>query len=90
MIQRLLILVFATAILLLSSARALAQTDTIESPMSMLHSVYAQLDPQHMPHGLLFQSAYPMATLPHYTGGGVERMIHFGWTSIPTGEYSSH
>ena len=36
--------------------------------MSILHGVYAQLDPAKMPHGVLFQTAFPLAPLPKFTG----------------------
>ena len=54
--------------LLLAGHSALVQPDTVESPMSVLHSLYAGLDPSLMPHGLLFQTAFPLTPLADLTG----------------------
>ena len=54
--------------LLLAGHRALAQVDTVESPMSVLHSLYAGLDPSLMPHGLLFQTAFPITPIADLRG----------------------
>ena len=68
MIQRFLVFLAAAMLALIASSDVRAQADTVESPMSVLHGVYAHLDPLKMPHGVLFQTAFPLATLPHFTG----------------------
>ena len=54
--------------LLGGTRHVLAQADTTETPMSLLHGLYERLDPAQMPHGLLFQSAYPLTSLADLTG----------------------
>jgi len=60
--------VLAKALLLSCLGSLYAQPDTIESPMSILHGVYQQLDPALMPQGVLFQSAFPLHNISLLNG----------------------
>jgi len=64
-------IVYTTMLLLLlclTQSVVTAQTDSVLNPFSLIDRAFGQLNPDHMAHGVLFQSAYPLERISDFTG----------------------